>query len=502
LLKHHGSSCGPLDVTRALVRIAFALVCIAAVAPPVRALAADAPRVVAIGESNDAAERAELLAFFGATADSRLVPVTVDETLSATGKGFDLSGVDTAYSSAAITCSLAGTGVAVVTRNIEVVPPALYALALVTAGITDVQLAVGAPDADPALGMTALAGVFKAWDAAPCGAGGGDVGRRQLALDEVAFVARVGRAQDGEHGVRAVTGAMQDAQMRVVVDGADPEQAFAAAAGRADLNLAAADLADGAAFLNQLAGAGIEWHGFARGWALAPTSGGGGAHISPIGRHAEPTVAAAVSTGVGGLVSTVVPTPQSTSTATPLPTATATATIAAAGLIHVQGTLQNADDNHLTLLPDGADQPTDLAIADGAAITRIGRSAQPTDLRPGDRVTGTMGAGDHLIVTLDATPKPAAGRGSLLSGRLAAALALMLLALLALFMLLARRRRRPHVSFGRVSPVVAAAAVARRRAEASVGAVRNAMPTAPRRFSVRRHLADRTRAGGAQAAKQ
>lgn len=436
---------GQFPSARALVCLALALA-LALLAPSLSAVAADAPRVVALGESNDAAERAELLTFFGATDATQVVPVTVDETLSAAGEGFDLAGVDTAYSSAALACSPAGTGVAVVTRNIEVVPPVLYALALVTAGITDVRLAVGAPDADAALGMTALVGVFKAWDAAPCGIGGHDADRRQLALDEVALVVRIGQAQGGPDGAQRVTGAMQDAQMRVVVDGADPEAALAAAADTAKLDLAAADLADGTAFLSRLATAGIDWAGFARGWTLAPGPKGVGVLISPNDGHPD---TAAVPTGVGGLVSTVVPTSQTTATA--MPTATATAT----------------------------PMPTATAMT----------TPMPTATAAPGTIAGTVQSAD--------------GSGHPLA--LAAALALALLMLLALVVLGVRRRRRPVLG-ERVSPAVAAAASARRRAAAGgasvAGAARRVAIVAPRRFSVPRRSAGRPRSGRWSAAEE
>ncbi|MDP9363857.1 MAG: DUF1002 domain-containing protein, partial [Chloroflexota bacterium] len=149
-------------------------------------VAAEEWRSITIGESNDAAQQAELLAYFEAGADDKLATVSVEETLAAMAGIFDLEGVDTAYSSTALACREPGSGLEVSTRNIEVVSPELYALALVTAGIEDAELLVAAPDDAPALGMTALTGVFTTMDGAPCGPGNGAAARQRFALEGLA----------------------------------------------------------------------------------------------------------------------------------------------------------------------------------------------------------------------------------------------------------------------------------------------------------------------------
>jgi hypothetical protein len=80
-----------------------------------------------------------VLRFLDATESDQVVTVTVDETLQAMDGVFDLAGIDTAYSSTALTRDPVGTGITVSTRNIEVIPPELYALTLLTAGMGDVQ---------------------------------------------------------------------------------------------------------------------------------------------------------------------------------------------------------------------------------------------------------------------------------------------------------------------------------------------------------------------------
>jgi uncharacterized protein YpuA (DUF1002 family) len=78
--------------------------------------------------------------------------VTVDETARAMEGIFDTSGITSAYSSTALTCLDQGAGLEVATRNITVVPPALYAMALATAGIDDATLVVAAPADAPRRG--------------------------------------------------------------------------------------------------------------------------------------------------------------------------------------------------------------------------------------------------------------------------------------------------------------------------------------------------------------
>jgi uncharacterized protein YpuA (DUF1002 family) len=394
--------------------VALAVAVLLAAAPAVGA--ADAPDAVALGESNTPAQRDELLGVFGAGADAPLVPVTVAETLAAMDGAFDLSGVDTAYSSAAVTCAAAGSGVVVETRNIEVVPPALYALAVATSGIADVRLVVAAPDDAPALGMTALTGVFKAWDAAPCARGGDDPERRALAVALVGLVADLGLAREEEDAVRRATGLVQAAQERVA--GGDAATAAAvgavvdAGARDAGLELTGAERGRVVTFLVSMATAGIDWGDLGRGWSLTLSGDGTGARLAATRPRPGPAAAEAVATGVGGpvgaLASAATGTP-ATPAAAPTPAATPTAP-AAAGSVS---------------------DPGGGTVGEGGSL-------------------GSPGEGGGRSV-----PRWAWAAGSLLL--LALPLALLLAVIL-------RRRGARGDLFGRVPPAVAAAAAARRRA--------------------------------------
>ncbi len=107
--------------------------------------AAEQERIVALGESNSETQRGEVLGFLDASDADCLVTVTVDETVRSMEGVFDVSGVDTAYSSTSLTCPAKGSGIDATTRNIEITPPELYALTLLTAGMSDVQVVIASP---------------------------------------------------------------------------------------------------------------------------------------------------------------------------------------------------------------------------------------------------------------------------------------------------------------------------------------------------------------------
>ena len=148
---------------------------------------------ITVGESNTEAQRGELLEFFGASSDAQVIEVTVSETNDAMGGVFGDQVIQSAYSSTSFTCRDLGDGLEVATRNIEVVTPAVFALALVTAGIGDGTLVVAAPSDSPAQGMTALTGVFRTWEVAPCDTGQTNPARQRLALEEISLVATIGK---------------------------------------------------------------------------------------------------------------------------------------------------------------------------------------------------------------------------------------------------------------------------------------------------------------------
>lgn len=382
----------------------------------------DASSTVSIGESNDETQRAELLDYFGVDDASDVVDVTVQETLQTWEGVFDLSGVDSAYSSTSLTCSPAESGVDVATRNIEMVPPELYALTLVTAGISDAQLVVAAPDDAIALGMTALTGVFKTWDLAPCAGMGNDPERRDLALRQLALIASIGQRHGGAGAVGQATELMLALQQSVVGGAAAPDELDELVTAQAEelgFPLDADEQASMVDFLDQLSGAQVEWGAFGDGWSvdypdddtrvlMRPGSGPDGSS----GAEAGPA-------GVGGAIEAV-------PSATPTATAPATATPPVP-----------------TATPRAVTVPSPTATPTGVAAGVAG----PTD------IGGSPGSGQ------DDRPFP----WWLLLGLIPFAL---------LILLFARRRRRRDTALiaNRVSPAWAVAAVGRRQAGEPVDA--------------------------------
>src|SRR5690242_1299865 len=163
-----------------------------------------AQTIISLGESNSDAQRQELLGYFGAGDKAQVDVITVADTkqaMEAVIPGFNLS---SAFSSAALTCRPLGDGLDVTTINITQITPAMFAMALVTAGVGDATLIVAAPAAAPAQGMTALTGIFQAWDKVKCESAQTTPKRQQLALRELALTVEIstaiGEAQTGYAG--------------------------------------------------------------------------------------------------------------------------------------------------------------------------------------------------------------------------------------------------------------------------------------------------------------
>lgn len=391
--------------------------------PAASALAADESTIVSIGESNSDAQRAELLDLFEATDATVVIDVTVDETLETWDGLFDLTGVDSAYSSTALTCGPLGTGVDVATSNIEVVPPELYALALVTAGLTDVQLIVAAPEDAPALGMTALTGVFKTWDQSPCAGLGDDPVRRQLALEQLALVAEIGQNRGGGDAIQSATDLVLSLQQSVVLDGTQPDDLDAMVASRAEeygLELGSDERAAVVDLLARISDTDLDWMAFADDWSVDYAADDTRVIMRP-GTDREALAVEARATGVGGRVAATQP-------ASPSPTSTVIATPTAQPTIAPSQTAITEE----TVVPSAT-----------AATEPVGGALGPTDIDG----PSTSGGTDR--------PSP----WWLLLGIIPLGMLILLLA--------ARRRRHAPSTPARVSRTLASEAVARRRAEES-----------------------------------
>lgn len=274
-------------------------------------------RTVALGESNNETQRAEILSYLEVTDTDQVVTVTVDDTVQAMDGVFDVSFIDSAYSSTAVTCYPAGSGITVSTRNIEAIPPELYALALLTAGMRDVQLAVVAPNDAPALGMTAMTGVFTTSDLAPCPGSANDPARQQLALEQLALVAEIG--QDPET-VRQVTRVVLDVQQEIVGQQVTPDELDMMVTSRfqaAGVALTDESLAEITGFLDRLSRAEIDWGTFAHGWSTQPTDDGSGIVVTATADTVASRPDVTAMTGVGGPTGPIGSAPSPSATALP-----------------------------------------------------------------------------------------------------------------------------------------------------------------------------------------
>lgn len=416
-------------------------------------------RAIAIGESNDAAQQAELLAYFDAGDGDLLSTVSVDDTFRAMEGIFDLEGVDSAYSSTAMTCRQPGTGLEVTTRNIERVSPELYALALVTTGIEDAELVVAAPDDAPALGMTALTGVFASLDGAPCGPKNPRADRQRLALEGLALAAGIGRARDEEGSRAAATEVVLESQRAVVAGGlSEPgeiENVVLAREGDAGIELTADERTALVDLMTRLGVAKLDWGGFTGGWTTdrdeagtrvamvgtraAVTIGVGGATQSeptataqaiatsqpPAASEAAETPEAAAtpqatapslavaSPAVGQVATPPTGLPVSSPATTPdtaVPTAEPTEIAAAVSQAGppdrtITGTVARTGDGGglLVEVPNG-ERKAFAAADDGVVVTRDGAVARMADVQNGDRIQLSVDGRTGEMLRVDATP--------------------------------------------------------------------------------------------------
>jgi len=356
----------------------------------------------------------------------------------------DVSDITSAYSSTALTCRSAGTGVEVQTRNIEVVPPALYAMALATAGIDDATLVVAAPADAPAEGMTALTGVFQTWDLAPCGGASLDPERQTLALEELALAMRIGDGLGGETGPQDATDLLLAIQQAIIVDDPDGRAGVVEAietqereTGTTVLDAERDDLVD---LMARLASDRLAWGSFGDGWTLTRDDDD---------RVTLRALAADEPSDADASAPTATATPDATAISTADPTATPNT-----GAFTVTGTIDGSGTDQV-VVGDIAGQAAPVAypVAEGVVVRRQGAPATLDQILPGDTVAVTVDEATGRATAIDAEPA-AATAGTSDSGSSSGILGLLgglgLLALLIGGLLLFLRRRRsvqPVISF-------------------------------------------------------
>ena len=226
---------------------------------------------VVYGADTTAEERIELALLFGAGSAERWDLIGTPEMVAALqGTGLPVAPTDKSISSTAFTCLNAGDGLTVRTQNITRMSAAVYANALITAGVTDGNVLVAAPAANPVTGETALVGVLKAFP--QCHAGRQpDPARVRLAYEQVArTVALAGARVDLGVASAALLQATQQVILGQLRDDASIGASLDAAMRSAGVPLDPVNRADLVSFLKRVAA--LDHGAYAKGYQVQQVS--------------------------------------------------------------------------------------------------------------------------------------------------------------------------------------------------------------------------------------
>ncbi len=305
-------------------------------------------KVVAYGADLTLTERQELAQLFGVDAQTRVETVGTQELVAALqDTGLPVGPTDRAISSSLLTCLGRDDGLTVRTQNITRIPAAVYANALVTAGVDGGAVLIAAPPANPVTGETALVGVLKSFAGCP-GGRQTDPARARLAYEQVGrTVALAGPDGDLATASNVMFKAAQPVITGQARGGAAIGAALDAAAASEGLALDPAQRAATIDFLGRLGG--VDYGIYARGYQVQqpsrgearviPAGAGPGSAVSPTsppapsapsGAAGSPTPSPATGLAGAGGAPTGTSLPPSTATGTPSPSPAATGTPAAA----------------------------------------------------------------------------------------------------------------------------------------------------------------------------
>jgi uncharacterized protein YpuA (DUF1002 family) len=308
-------------------------------------VAAAGEKIAVFGADLSAGGRQELEELFEVDPATRVETVTTQELVATLqGTGLPVAQTDRSISSAALTCFDRGQGLNVRTQNITRIPAAVYANALVTAGVGDGDVLVAAPSTNPVTGETALVGIFKAFPQCQ-GAPQPDPARLRLAYEQVArTVALAGPTGDLETAAETMLRAAQPVITGQAQDDATVGAALDEAAAVQGLTIAPAQRAETIAFLKRLGGA--DYGTYAQGYQIEE-SGPEAVRVVPVGA------------GVPG----------------------ATAGTTFSGDVTRGGA-------PLTVRVNGQERP--VSPAPNVVVIRDGRNATVNDIQPNDRVNVTV----------------------------------------------------------------------------------------------------------------
>ena len=399
-------------------------------------------KYVSFGADTTQAERTELGNFFGLNAGTTADVVTTSEMVTALqGTGLSAVPTDKSISSSALTCLDKGQGLSVRTQNITRIPAAVYANALVTAGVGDGGVLIAAPAANPVTGETALVGVLKAFPQCQ-GGRAQDPARVRLAYEQVArTVALAGPNGDLTRASATMLTAAQPVILGQAKDDAAIGLALDQAASGQGLAVDPAQRPPTIDFLRRLAG--LDYGTYAKGYAVQQVSPGE-VRVVPAGAGAPGSATNATApagTPVSSAGAAVSATSAAPSSAGAVVTAAAGGTAArnpapaGAQGETFSGNVRSASASGPLVVRSG-DTDRTVTPAAGVQVFRNGKAAGLADIKNDDRVT-VQTAPDGSATRIDATSK--SGRN--LAAWLIPLIALLLLAALALFFLLGRRKR-------------------------------------------------------------
>lgn len=414
--------------------------------------AANAGKVIILGESLTDTQRREMLQYFQANGEDKIFTITEKETYDAMKGVLDGigQGASGAYSSTALTCRDLGEGLDVTTRNITLVTPSMYAMALVTAGIGDATLVVSGPADSAALGLSAMAGVFKTWAIAPCASGNTSQARQRLALEELALAAAIGQAISTPSltdGVQPAADVVLETQKTIVTDKltkqADIDAALLKQEQARGIVIPVDQRSKLVDLFVRLSKANIDWSTFSAGWTIEYkantqiTMQGEGIAI----RHARQTATAQAAAAMTATAKAAKAAAALTATADTLLTATADAEMTAAAEAAAQatqdaiaaltataaaqptatptpkptatpspfgvsGTVNDVRGDQLSVKQVGNNDPTQYTVDVDAAISREGKAAKLAAVKKGDSVSLTIDGNTKHVRVVDATAAP------------------------------------------------------------------------------------------------
>ncbi len=342
---------------------------------PAMLRAQEQPKIVTLGADLNGDQRAALLGRFGAAEGvDTILTVTTDETRAASQQIIPVPEGYTSVSSTALTCGAAGSGVRVTTEHITRVSPAMYAGALLAAGVEDAELIVAAPADAEAEGMTALAGLFKGIESGACGRGGVEPTRRELAYRWLATTVALGDILGNQS--TAANLVLRAQQALIGGPSGDPavaDQALNTAATETGVTIPAEQREPVLDLLRRLDQARASGASGTAGWMLeeiSPTE----VRLLPPGHPGTSAKSAPASTLNGVVRSAAAP-------GTPL-------------VIEAPGQVEQLNLRISTVV-----------------VTRDGQPARLADLRAGDRIVLTLGP-DKVVQRVEATSKTLVAHGS------------------------------------------------------------------------------------------